>query len=390
MADSNDKCYISVRDIQSALVPDGFVISVETDISCHLHLRWSRHEPRIHDKPVLRRGLRMHGDRYFCFTTFLDNEQEEPGDTLTHTFLKYEWAICEDIYFYFWGKVAALTCQSTTAIFKLHRKEIEMYVISLGKLTEEEILQGHVKLKQGPNIIITRRDADNALEIATPASATFLGLTDTPASYAGKSGQNVVVKSTLDGLEFKPKFGFGNEWLWWASDDRAFPAGTFIYDQMRQAVESNGLSVYLFTTPHLCYGLDWHQTLQFKLGRITPLGGTPKIAIALTEAQVNILDNPTTPHIGFRIEDSNIYGENANGANRTSTLLWTSDMITPFWFRWERHDDHIDFILNTTIYATHNTNLPIQNKNCVFVYQMRGIDAQTRAFAITHPEFGRV
>ena len=62
----------------------------------------------------------MHGDTYFCFVVYNDNEQEEAGDTLIHTFVKRSWPVCETRWFYFWGSVSGVTCKSTTAIFQLH------------------------------------------------------------------------------------------------------------------------------------------------------------------------------------------------------------------------------------------------------------------------------
>ncbi|MBA7581625.1 hypothetical protein ES708_23533 [subsurface metagenome] len=120
MPPSDEKCYISVRDIQTEYLWDGFKITLISDIPSHLYMRWSIAKPRIHDKPVYRRGLFMHGDRYFCFTVYQDNEQEEAGDTLSHTFIKHDWPHCSTRYFYFWGEVSGVACQSTTAIFKLH------------------------------------------------------------------------------------------------------------------------------------------------------------------------------------------------------------------------------------------------------------------------------
>jgi len=113
-------CYFSVRDIQYTLLCDGYIIVVTTDTPCHLYMRWTTIKPQYQTVPLLRRGIAMHGDRTFCFVAYRDNEQEEAGDTLTHTFIKTDWPICQTRYFYFWGKVGALVCTSTTAIFELH------------------------------------------------------------------------------------------------------------------------------------------------------------------------------------------------------------------------------------------------------------------------------
>lgn len=56
----------------------------------------------------------------FCFTVYEDNEQEEAGDTLTHTFIKPAWSYCTTKYFYLWGKVSGVTCVSTSPPFHYH------------------------------------------------------------------------------------------------------------------------------------------------------------------------------------------------------------------------------------------------------------------------------
>lgn len=113
-------CYISVRDMQYSYYCDGFKIVATTDIPCHLYMRWSTTTPQKHIVPKFMRGIFMHEDIYLCFVAYTDNEQEEAGDTLTHTFVKRTWPICETRWFYFWGKVAGQTCVSTSAIFELH------------------------------------------------------------------------------------------------------------------------------------------------------------------------------------------------------------------------------------------------------------------------------
>ena len=114
------KCFISVRDVAPFRIPDGVKLVVTTDIPSHLFMRWSLHVPRSHTIPIQRRGVWHYADRYFCFTVYEDNEQEEAGDTLIHTFLKVPWPICQCRYFYFWGKVGDTVCVSDTPCFQLH------------------------------------------------------------------------------------------------------------------------------------------------------------------------------------------------------------------------------------------------------------------------------
>lgn len=112
--------FFSLRNLTHAYLCDGFKITAYTDVPCHLWMRWSNNPPQLHDMPVLRRGLFMHGDRYFCFTAYRDNEQEELGDTTVHTFIKRNWDVCESRWFYFYGRVSADWCKSTTPPFYLH------------------------------------------------------------------------------------------------------------------------------------------------------------------------------------------------------------------------------------------------------------------------------
>lgn len=117
-------CYISFRHRDFIEIDDGYRIVIKTDIPSHLFMRWSTNPPQYHTVPSYRRGLAMHGDRYICFTVFKENEQEEAGDTLIHTFIKTGWRMCETRYFYFWGSVASQFCRSTSPVFKLHRPVI--------------------------------------------------------------------------------------------------------------------------------------------------------------------------------------------------------------------------------------------------------------------------
>ncbi len=114
------KQHFFVKTIVQTKLADGYEIVITTDVPCHLWMRWSTQNPWIHSIPSLRRGIEIHGDVYFCFTVYKDNEQEEAGDTLTHTFIKHDWPHCETRYFYFTGDIEGNPVVSTTAIFKKH------------------------------------------------------------------------------------------------------------------------------------------------------------------------------------------------------------------------------------------------------------------------------
>lgn len=78
--------YWALEDIKQTQVIGGFKIETTSDVACHMWLRWTEKPPQKHAKPVERRGLLVSWDARFCFVAFCDVEQEEEGDTFTHTF----------------------------------------------------------------------------------------------------------------------------------------------------------------------------------------------------------------------------------------------------------------------------------------------------------------
>lgn len=103
----------------------GYIITILTDVECHLFKRWSLNPPQIHKVPVIMRGLAVRQDVRLCFTAYHDKEQEEAGDTFLHTFLQDDWPVCQTHYFYFLGEIGGLPCASTSPIFEKHRPDQE-------------------------------------------------------------------------------------------------------------------------------------------------------------------------------------------------------------------------------------------------------------------------
>ena len=110
----------SLLDLQYEYLDDGFKLVATTDVPCHLYCRMTTTPPRKHALPSYRRGLYLQGDIRFCFVVYEDNEQDESGDTLTHTWNKSAWPICETRWFYFVGTQGGTPSVSETAIFKFH------------------------------------------------------------------------------------------------------------------------------------------------------------------------------------------------------------------------------------------------------------------------------
>ncbi|MBA7521989.1 hypothetical protein ES705_14101 [subsurface metagenome] len=113
-------CNISFRDIQFSPSSSGVRIRAWTDVPAHLYVRLSSQKPRVHRKPSLRRGVQFAEDVRFCFTVFEDNEQEEAGDTLEHTWNKPAWPFCTIKYLYLFGSIDGEICPSTTAPMSYH------------------------------------------------------------------------------------------------------------------------------------------------------------------------------------------------------------------------------------------------------------------------------
>ena len=119
-------CFISFRDITFEPTLAGVLITAVTDVPSHLWVRLSSKHPWIHKKTSLIRGLPLKEDLRFCFTVYEDNEQQEPGDTFTHTWVKPDWPECTTKWLYLWGSVAGETCVSTSPLFKYHNTGFTM------------------------------------------------------------------------------------------------------------------------------------------------------------------------------------------------------------------------------------------------------------------------
>ena len=109
--------------LQYTPITDGYKIFFTTDNPCHLFMRWTLVPPQQHKIPRLRRGVYLFDDKRFCFVAWHENEQQEPGDTYVHSFIKTAWPVCQTRYFYFVGTRQAEQQPSTSPIFTKHRFE---------------------------------------------------------------------------------------------------------------------------------------------------------------------------------------------------------------------------------------------------------------------------
>lgn len=126
----------SIRALVQTIHLTGYIFTVRTDTHCHLFMRWTLEKPRTHKDPVLRRGVYFPERVRFCFVEYEDNEQEEAGDTLTHTFIKLDWPGCQTRYFYFWGTVAGEVSPSESPLFSKHRPLVKVQLVFYEPWTE--------------------------------------------------------------------------------------------------------------------------------------------------------------------------------------------------------------------------------------------------------------
>lgn len=333
-------------------VPECHTITVTTDIPVHLFMRWTATEPLKHPTELYRRGISLPYATRFCFVAWNEIEQEEDGDTYTHTFVLCDWLVCETRWFYFIGTKQAEESPSASPIFYYHREGVPMYVINLGKLTEVETLHGEVKLKEGANIIITRDDPNNALEIAT-AAAPYEGF----RNHWSKLDPDGVLAASLG----------------WDFDEVHFSVGAVGH---KGAIYTDFLRTWGLVSPHSC---------QFKITRGITGAGAPYGWFCAVKTDPDIHNNLTQEHIGFRAgTDDKIYCSNADGAARTQTgphgLLWP-----PKWVKWIRDPAQIRFFVDGVLVATHNTNLPSITNSAFFTFEIVGNSAFARPLYMSCP-----
>lgn len=112
--------YWALQTKAQTAIAGGFTIVTTSDVPCHMWLRHTLETPRKHAKPIWRRGLQVAYDARFCFVVFFDLEQNEPGDTLIHTFTWLGWVVCQTRWFYFWATSSGEPMHSTSPIFQKH------------------------------------------------------------------------------------------------------------------------------------------------------------------------------------------------------------------------------------------------------------------------------
>jgi len=332
--------------------PEGYLLQFTTDNICHLWVRWTNVEPEQHKIPRERAGTVIFDDKRFCFVAWHEVEQLEAGDTFIHTFILEDWPIGETRWWYYIGTRAGEQLPSTSPIFKLTKGGEPVYIIDLGKLGDIDTLTGHVKLKEGTGVTLTRDDVNNAIEIAA----------------AG--GQYV---------------GFGSHWTWFASDGSPMEPLDFQTAELAIGCNRSGQNYIWYTSSHQTISMYNHMVWEARVRRTTPLGGTPGVFVGLAYDNVNVIEVPSCKHIGFKMQSIYFYCHWGDGTHTGQQALANTDFGSIAHLRFEVKTDRIKFYWNNVWQYDAMNYLPPVDHDARLVFQVRGWDNFPRAFAMSQP-----
>ncbi|MBA7582388.1 hypothetical protein ES708_24316 [subsurface metagenome] len=337
--------------------PDGFTITITTDIPCHLWLYWTDKTPWTHPKGTIDRGLAVKTDSYWCFVAWHKIEQNEAGDTLIHTFSWPGWEKCQTKYFRFHGEIADEESVSDSPIHKKHKTEEvpEMYVISLGKLTEEEVLHGHVKLEEGERITLTRNDENNSLIIAA------------------------------DEPEPTPYLGFGDHWLVIPSAHPDHDVHSWDYDRFTIGVSYEDDNLRVHTGSMKPWDYRAPHTISFAAIRDVAATMRPTTYSAMVDDTTDLHNNRAHRHIAFIERDNKVYASCGDGPAFTEVEISALGYYFRHWLKWTRTATGVEFYVNGVLKTTITTNVPNFTNNCRFLFQMIGTYDAVRYVDFTQP-----
>jgi len=99
----------------------GMKYVVTTNVACHLWFRWTERPPYKYFFFDEKRGFPICKGAKMYMTNYYDQEQEEAGDTTTHTFYLEPWAGCTYRWYYLWGEVGGELSYSESPLLHYHR-----------------------------------------------------------------------------------------------------------------------------------------------------------------------------------------------------------------------------------------------------------------------------
>jgi len=95
-------------------------IQVNTNNPCHLTSYYTAIKPVRHKTTRIVRGLPAPWGAYWCFVAWKSVEQQEAGDTWSHTFDIPAWSYCQTNWFTFRGTISGVLSPSNTPIIQHH------------------------------------------------------------------------------------------------------------------------------------------------------------------------------------------------------------------------------------------------------------------------------
>lgn len=115
-----------IIDMSHAWHLDTKQINVETDVPCHLYLRFKDEPPEWHERVTSRRGIPITNDPGLAMQEYDQVEQDQAGDTLCHRFTLDPFPAKTRIWYYFIGTIDGGDVKSRSQFF---RQEYELHYL---------------------------------------------------------------------------------------------------------------------------------------------------------------------------------------------------------------------------------------------------------------------
>jgi len=115
-----------IIDMSHAWHLDVKQINVETDVLCHLYLRFKDEPPEWHARLTSRRGVPITNDPGLAMQEYDQVEQDQAGDTLCHRFTLDPFPAKTRIWYYFMGTIDGGDVKSRSQFFK---QEYELHYL---------------------------------------------------------------------------------------------------------------------------------------------------------------------------------------------------------------------------------------------------------------------
>lgn len=120
MTTSLELQHFAILELSQHPRPASIIVSCLTNNPCHLTCYYTAKEPVRHRTSLVKRGVALPWGAYFCFAAWNSVEQQEPGDTLIHTFEVPDWSYCQTKWISFRGTVAGEISPSVGPLIKKH------------------------------------------------------------------------------------------------------------------------------------------------------------------------------------------------------------------------------------------------------------------------------